>query len=531
VNQQILIEKLQEDIAQGRVVIIVGTGVSIAACGDQLIENHPVASWPGLLQNGLEYCRSLGLADEEDAELLGNQIKSKKTNFLISAAEEIQRRLHDHSPGTYRGWLRDTVGKLVPKHREILDALTALPGVLATLNYEGLIEQASNWKPVTWLSEDKVQEVLRREITDAVLHIHGWFDEPESVVLGLNSYAKVAGHAHTKAVLQLFTIDRTLLFVGCGGTVKDPNFSQLVGWAKEAIRDVPPRHVPLWREEELEAVREELKSAPWLRPVAYGADYKDLAPFLRGLAPPGGATVPGPASAVAGPSFDLDSYQKAMRKSYSRLKLEELDPTTHDIRPLTLTGMFIAQSARECAEFVPRVFELPKELQRRLRNAGELEGAELDEETVTQHRRAYLDQPPRPVLEVVKDPALSRLVILGDPGSGKSTLLQYLLLQWAEKVTPNLQQDPLPLLIELREYARLRHEGNTGGFLEYLRRGASVCWHFGQDAQLDSWLKANPCAVLFDGLDEIFDPTLRKEVATAIHRFADGYPTARVVVT
>jgi predicted NACHT family NTPase len=58
------------------------------------------------------------------------------------------------------------------------------------------------------------------------------------------------------------------------------------------------------------------------------------------------------------------------------------------------------------------------------------------------------------VLEVVNDLALGRLVILGDPGSGKSTLLQYLLLQWAEKVSPNLKQDALPLLIELREYAR-----------------------------------------------------------------------------
>ncbi len=219
-----------------------------------------------------------------------------------------------------------------------------------------------------------------------------------------------------------------------------------------------------------------------------------------------------------------------MRNRYSRLKLEELDPTTHDIRPLTLTGMFIAQSARECAEFVPRVFELPKELQRRLRKAGELEGAELDEETLAQHRRAYLDQSPRPVLEVVNDRALGRLVILGDPGSGKSTLLQYLLLQWAEKVSPNLKQDALPLLIELREYARLRREGNAVGFLEYLHRGASVRWHFDQ-GQLDLWIKANPCVVMFDGLDEVFDPTLRREITTAIHRFADEYPPARILVT
>ncbi len=205
-NRQTLIQKLKEDITQGHVVIIAGTGVSVAACENQLIENHPVASWPGLLQNGLEYCRSLGVADQEDVELLGNQIKSKKTNFLISAAEDISQRLQAHSPGTYRGWLNDTVGKLVLKHREILDALTALPGVLATLNYDGLIEQASNRNAVTWLREAKVQAVLRREITDAVVHMHGWFDEPESAVLGLSSYAKVASHAHTKAVLQLFTI-------------------------------------------------------------------------------------------------------------------------------------------------------------------------------------------------------------------------------------------------------------------------------------------------------------------------------------
>ena len=100
---------------------------------------------------------------------------------------------------------------------------------------------------------------------------------PTSVILGLMSYEQVASHAHTKAVLQLFTIDRTLLFVGCGGTVKDPNFSRLVEWAKDALKDVPPRHVLLCREEELDTVRADLASAPWLQPLAYGNDYKTRA--------------------------------------------------------------------------------------------------------------------------------------------------------------------------------------------------------------------------------------------------------------
>jgi SIR2-like domain len=318
VNRQSLIQKLKEDIPKGRVVIIAGTGVSIAACGNQKIEGYPVASWAGLLQHGLAYCRNLGLADEADAELLSMQIGSGKPNFLIAAAEDISQRLQSRSPGVFRGWLKHTVGALLPKHRAVLDALAALPGVLATLNYDRLIEKATAMEAVTWRSEDKVQEVLRREVTDVVLHLHGYFDEPESVVLGLSSYGKVAAHAHTRAVLQLFTLDRTLLFIGCGGTLKDPNFSRLVEWTKEALKDVVPRHVLLCREEEVEAVRAELASAPWLQPLAYGKDYKELAPFLQGLAPPAGAAVPQLARVVLGPGFDLDAYQKAMRHRYSR---------------------------------------------------------------------------------------------------------------------------------------------------------------------------------------------------------------------
>jgi hypothetical protein len=35
-NRQTLIQKLKEDITQGRVVIIAGTGVSVMACGSKV---------------------------------------------------------------------------------------------------------------------------------------------------------------------------------------------------------------------------------------------------------------------------------------------------------------------------------------------------------------------------------------------------------------------------------------------------------------------------------------------------------------
>ena len=112
-NRETLIQKLKEDIAHGRIVIIAGTGISIQACGNQKIEGYPVASWPGLLQHGLEYCRTLGAVDDEDVEVLAAQIKSNRTNFLISAPEEISQRLQPRAPGVFRGWLKNTVGALV----------------------------------------------------------------------------------------------------------------------------------------------------------------------------------------------------------------------------------------------------------------------------------------------------------------------------------------------------------------------------------------------------------------------------------
>jgi hypothetical protein len=53
----------------------------------------------------------------------------------------------------------------------------------------------------------------------------------------------------------------------------------------------------------------------------------------------------------------------------------------------------------------------------------------------------------------------------------------------------------MPLLIELREYARFRSQGKIASFLEYLHSGASVRWH-SDESQLEAWMKANPSLVL-----------------------------------
>jgi len=266
------------------------------------------------------------------------------------------------------------------------------------------------------------------------------------------------------------------------------------------------------------------------------------------------------------PEFDLRRYQEGLQERYSNLNLDSLDTTVYDYREkLKVWQVFIAQNVRECQEFLPQVYEIPKEHQRRLRESNELE-ADVDPQAWERYKQIYYQQPVRSVLDVVngmwKDPpqpplvrgenleplllrgenleppflrgaggidSLRYVVILGDPGSGKSTLLQYIALNWARTPLNNVISQPIPLLIELRSYSRDRTSGQCKDFLEFFHQGSVICRL--NQGKLHEQLKAGKVLVMFDGLDEVFDPLQREEVITDIHRFTNDYPNVRVIVT
>jgi hypothetical protein len=118
---------------------------------------------------------------------------------------------------------------------------------------------------------------------------------------------------------------------------------------------------------------------------------------------------------------------------------------------------------------------------------------------------------------------------LGDPGSGKSTLLQYLALIWAERPVRDLPLYPLPLLLELRTYARDKQAGKCKDIVSFIHGGNITCRLNQQD--LHEKLKNGDVIALFDGIDEVFDPALRDEVVTDIHRFTNEYPAVRSIAT
>ena len=229
------------------------------------------------------------------------------------------------------------------------------------------------------------------------------------------------------------------------------------------------------------------------------------------------------------PDFDLRKYQEGIRERYGNLKLDSIDTQGCAYNQLKLWQMFIPQNVRECQEFLPKVYEIPKEYQKRLREKGELE-REFSPEEIERWQQSYQQERIRSISEILDDRNYKYLVILGDPGAGKSSLLQWISLKWAELPPNELPLQPIPLLIELRAYSRNREDGNCKDFLEFFHAGSGIVCRLPQH-QLNEKLKAGDAVVMFDGLDEIFDPARREEVITDIHRFTNDYPNVRVIVT
>ena len=90
----------------------------------------------------------------------------------------------------YRAWLKKSVGRLKATEPALLDAIKALNCRLATTNYDGLLRAKMGVEAKTWRNPEAVAEILTGESSD-VWHIHGYWDDPESVVFSNADYGRV----------------------------------------------------------------------------------------------------------------------------------------------------------------------------------------------------------------------------------------------------------------------------------------------------------------------------------------------------
>lgn len=242
---------------------------------------------------------------------------------------------------------------------------------------------------------------------------------------------------------------------------------------------------------------------------------------------PGPIPGPGPGSGSEPPALSpadlaeaLRHYATRVRECYGGLDLEVLIPLEEGEHPaVALNEVFVPPSVRAD----PPPVELPRDIRQLLVDSGDWPSSlppGLEREALERARQAYAERPARDVLELLADPAADRIVLLGDPGAGKSTLARHLALALTtEGLAPG---DPLgglagrvPFVVELREYAAGSWRDQTfEDFFAYLAMKGMA-----PSARVTEHLLAQGRAVVvFDGLDELFDPAAREQVA---HRIAD----------
>ena len=252
-----------------------GTGISVGAAG-----GSGVASWKGLLYDGVERCMSLGRCAPPVAERLRAQIEGDLID-LLCAAENISQRLNAPGP-EYARWLEETVGALQVQNGGVIQALMDLGVTIATTNYDDLIEQVTHLRPVTWRERHRAESVLNGR-SHGVLHLHGHWEDPASVVLGIRSYDAILHDRHAQGLLQAIRFTRTVVYIGFGAGLDDLNFGGFLRWTGEVFAESQFPHFRLCLESERESTRLQHPANQRIEPIAYGGTHAELPEFLRSL--------------------------------------------------------------------------------------------------------------------------------------------------------------------------------------------------------------------------------------------------------
>lgn len=499
----------------GNLVVVIGTGVSLAMTNATL----PSLSWQGLIKNGISYCSVKGLINDEQKARWDETADSVDMDDLLGAAEFLTRKLDAPNSSTYARWLRNNFHNITTSNSELSNALKTISSAgipICTLNYDLILEDVLSVDSIT-LSTDSQRDLINwvRGHDARVLHLHGSWQEPASCILGIRDYQSTQTDEVRALLQRSLGAFKQLLFIGCGGTFADPNFSSLISWISDNIPAAAPSHYAIVRNDEVQRRRSDPNWGTFVEPVGYGALHQDLSSFLSTLF---SDLAPRPVTAELDPGASdevIDAYKKYLLRDCGLITVEGL--------PGAELGTGPTQFAIEDL-FVPLKVE-PPEPQIPLEDA--------EREKKLQEWRETLGKP------VPFGKAFSehrRLALLALPGGGKTLLLKRLAVAYCDETRRALSDDSLPdiritpVVIRCREWRQHISEPIP----ELINRIPAVTGQLqleGIRSALMPLFKSGRAMLLIDGLDEIHNEGDRKSFVENLGNFLSDYPETRLVVT
>ncbi len=280
---------IHEDLAKAiaanptQFVFVLGAGVTLGAVAGTEVAGH--ASWGGLIQHGLRTAVDFGRLGQADADRLAALLESNNPGLWIGAAQQLSDALGAPLGGEFARWLRESVGSFESNiaNRSVLDPLCdfAKMGVtLATVNYDGVLEAVTGQPAVAWTDRVEVERVLRGQ-SRGILHLHGYWEKPDSIVLGTSSYDAVVQDEHARTALEAMRMLRTFVFIGHGAGLDDPNWGSFLDWTERVFWQSENHNYRIAREDELDQLRDPRNRARRLILVPYKGGYENLGPFLQ----------------------------------------------------------------------------------------------------------------------------------------------------------------------------------------------------------------------------------------------------------
>lgn len=279
-RQKEVIERLRQALKEKQLVVVVGAGVTLHATSDPSGTHLPRLTWTGLIQDGLDYLTQEGLVEASDYKKgeAYDLLENNTPDSSLKAASYLTGQLRKN--GKFSTWLYSVFGNLDREVRQpaVLEALRSLfqkGAMLLTTNYDDLLEKVCQLPQIGRSDQDELLRFKRGELK-GILHLHGSLYRPNEVVMDATDYYDVTHSDEIQNVLRAFLELKTVLFIGCGAGLDDPNFGALLKWAFDRHQNIPHWHCLLVRD------KDTLNHKLLVR-LRYGPSYEDLAPFLNSL--------------------------------------------------------------------------------------------------------------------------------------------------------------------------------------------------------------------------------------------------------